>query len=221
MSDSLPISDFRVYGPVIAASVTVTVWAASRIWEIVSQNRQARQRQGNLVRALFAEIDFNQRDMERFLAFSPSQEVIRQAILDNPKLVPHITDARHTEIYRSRIWELHTISDKVLRETVEFYGLLEKIRVQIESINYASFGTLSPEGRNNAVDVIRRTSFQASVCGAVLLEEFAKQHPQLALARLSRDTPQEEFCEDPKVLHARRMDIEKRLSEMKARRITQ
>ena len=53
-------------------------------------------KQDNLVRAIYAEIDFNTTDMEIFLTKSPSLPVLRKAMAERDDLIPHITDARHT-----------------------------------------------------------------------------------------------------------------------------
>ena len=52
-------------------------------------------KQDNLVRAIYAEIDFNTTDMEIFLTKSPSLPVLRKAMAERDDLFPHITDARH------------------------------------------------------------------------------------------------------------------------------
>jgi hypothetical protein len=53
-------------------------------------------KQDNLVRAIYAEIDFNTTGMEIFLTKSPSLPVLRKAMAERDDLIPHITDARHT-----------------------------------------------------------------------------------------------------------------------------
>ncbi|WP_317055132.1 hypothetical protein [Roseovarius rhodophyticola] len=143
--------------------------------------------QDNLARALYAEIDFNTCDMDIFLERSPPLSELRQKLEDDCKLVPHITDARHTEIYRAHLNGIHSISDQTLQQCVQFYGLLEKIWVQIEGVNYPSYRTLSLEGRCNAVDVIKRTARTASVCGAALLRDFEKEYASLNLTRFDRE----------------------------------
>lgn len=214
MADTSVVLD---YGPLILATGGVLVWGIGRGWEVWTERQTNVQVQNNLVRALFAEIDFNQRDMERFLRDSPSAEVIRAAIAANPKLVPHITDARHTEIYRSRMGEIHNISDRILRQTVEFYGLLEKIRVQVEAVNYPSFKTLSTEGRVNAVDVIRRTAHHAAIRGDALLAGYDREYPNLQLERLARHLSDDGIGMSKGDRAALAADLDRRLSEAKAR----
>ncbi len=165
-----------------------TLWVLKEIFQGVLRLRRARLLQDNLVRALYAEIDFNTRDMEAFLEKSPSTIDLSKVIKADPDLVPHITDARHTEIYRNRIRELHTITDRTLRGAVEFYGLLEKIRVQIEGVNLPSYRTLSDEGRVQAVDVIRQTAQRSLDVGRDLLDMFDQDYTGLGLERLSRST---------------------------------
>ena len=85
-------------------------------------------KQDNLVRAIYAEIDFNTTDMEIFLMKSPSLPVLRKAMVERDNLINHITDARHAWFYSSRISEMYVISDDLMSQIVQFYGLLEKIK---------------------------------------------------------------------------------------------
>ena len=164
----------------------VFIWIAKEIWLAVQRHRDGNKRRDNLVRALYAEVDFNTRDMEKFLEKSPSEDVLREKMSANPGLVPHITDARHTEIYRNKISELHGVKDRTLSNMVHFYGMLEKIRMQIEGINYASYQTLSVEGRMNGVMVIVRTSHVARRLGQQLLLDMEADYPALNLERFDR-----------------------------------
>jgi hypothetical protein len=136
-----------------------------------------------LIRALFAEIDFNTRDMETFRRSSPSREVLQAALGANPDLVPHVTDARHTEIYRQHIASLHFIPGHLLHQVIDYYGLLEKIRVQVEGLNYDSYKTLSLAGRVRAVDLLRTTSADAETSGKALMAAFRRTFPRLKLTR--------------------------------------
>ena len=61
----------------------------------------------------------------------------------------------HTEVYRANIANLHFVSDNVLQHAVDFYGVLEKVRVQVDGLNYGSFKTLPPNSRVQAVELIR------------------------------------------------------------------
>ncbi|MGY9046929.1 MAG: hypothetical protein ACKVKF_07650 [Rhodobacterales bacterium] len=178
--------DLRLLVPLVAALCAFVAWVG-RIWyEGWQDNRRRARAQDNLVRALYAEIDFNTRDMEEFLEKSPSEAVLRDKMTADPNLVPHITDARHTEIYRCRISELHTVKHETLRRMVHFYGVLEKIKVQIDADNYPSYKTLSIEGRMNAVLVIIRTAERARDFGQDILDDMAEDYVALGLTRFDR-----------------------------------
>ena len=86
-------------------------------------------KQDNLVRSIYVEIYFNTTDMEIFLTKSPSLPVLRKAMAERDDLIPHIIDAPHTWFYSSRISEMHVISDDLMSQIVQFYGLLEKIKM--------------------------------------------------------------------------------------------
>ena len=198
----------------ITAILGFGAWFIKRLLDDRRDNLRDKVAQDNLVRALFAEIDFNTRDMEAFLQVSPPLSLIREKLEQNPRLVPHITDARHTEIYRGRLDQLHSVPDGALQRIVNFYGLLEKIRVQIEGINLPSYQTISVEGRLNGMRVIRKTAFKAKQCGEQLLEIFKQQYPELELERLQGDTDDTE----PDQLHVRLLSLTENLKTAKAAR---
>jgi len=82
--------------------VAAMLWLASRGYESVRRRADAARQRQALIRALFAEIDFNTRDLEIFVRESDLGAVRRRILEDaDGTLVPHITDARHTEIYRA------------------------------------------------------------------------------------------------------------------------
>lgn len=164
----------------------IAAWIIKELWQAELRRRDSNKRRDNLVRALYAEVDFNTRDMEKFLSKSPSAAVLEEKMTANPGLVPHITDARHTEIYRNKIAELHGVKDRTLSNMVHFYGMLEKIKMQIEGINYPSYQTLSVEGRMNGVLVIVRTSHVARRLGQQLLKDMEQDYPSLNLSRFDR-----------------------------------
>lgn len=163
------------------------LWLLKEVVEAWRSHRRGVKQQNNLVRALYAEIDFNTCDMEIFLEKSPDEQALREALTANPRLVPHITDARHTEIYRNRINELHSMSDETLAGMVHFYGMLEKIAAKIEAVNYPSFQLVSIEGRIFAVMGIVRSAILARRFGNDLLEKMAKEHTKLNLKRFNRN----------------------------------
>ncbi|SFU05273.1 hypothetical protein [Sedimentitalea nanhaiensis] len=208
--------DIRFFIALLAPTIGFAIWFAKRLLDDRRAEQRRRQAQDNLMRALFAEIDFNTRDMEIFLEKSPSRADLRKALFADRNLVPHITDARHTEIYRNRIRDVHEISDDVLQQAVEFYGLLEKIRVQIEAINYPSFRTLSDEGRLNAVEVIRHTAEDARICGIQLLDAF--QRNAVELKRYDRRAMP---TQTPEQLRSRVEQLDKRLAEAASRQVKQ
>lgn len=80
----------------ITGAVAVSLRLATPLFERVRDARQRRQDARRLHSRLFAEVDFNTTDMECFLLRSAALPRIRQAVPEDPKLIPHITDARHS-----------------------------------------------------------------------------------------------------------------------------
>ncbi len=171
---------------IIAATVGVFLWLATRAYEIyVDRARKASQATAD-IRALYAEIDFNTRDMELFLnGPSPLDRIIRK-LSDDPNFTPHVTDARHTEIYRTRVRDIHTIGEGLIGRIVYFYGLMEKIKSQIDGLHLPSYRTISAEGRGNVIKNIYRTCEECQSVGELLLADMAARHPSLGLARVLR-----------------------------------
>lgn len=179
--------DIKLLVPLVGAMAAFWVWIIKELYQVRQRREAAATQHDNLVRALFAEIDFNTRDMQDFLKKSPSEDKLKAAMTGNPGLVPHITDARHTEIYRNRIGALHTVSNSTLSRMVHFYGMLEKVKVQIDGVNYPSYQTLSVDGRMNGVMVIVRTAGLAERFGLQLLRDMQADYPKLDLSRFDRE----------------------------------
>ena len=87
----------------ITAILGFGIWNIQRFMEDRKNTHAKVLKQDNLVRAIYAEIDFNTTDTEIFLTKSPSLPVLRKAMAERDDLIPHITDARHTWFYSSRI----------------------------------------------------------------------------------------------------------------------
>ena len=80
----------------ITAILGFGIWNIQRVMEDRKNANAKVLKQDNLVRAIYAEIDFNTTGMEIFLTKSPSLPVLRKAMAERDDLIPHITGARHT-----------------------------------------------------------------------------------------------------------------------------
>jgi hypothetical protein len=124
--------------------------------------------------------------MEIFLERSPGLATLGGALRSDPKLVPHITDARHTEFYRNRLQEIHHVPDELIGRVVHFYGLLEKLRVQIGAVSRPGFGTISADGRVRVIETIFETALECKKAGEELLQRLTHRFGALRLTRLDR-----------------------------------
>ena len=79
----------------ITAILGYGIWNIQRFMEDRKNAHAKVLKRDNLVRAIYAEIDFNTTDMEIFLTKNPSLPVLRKAMAERDDLIPHITDARH------------------------------------------------------------------------------------------------------------------------------
>jgi len=125
----------------------IGIWNIQRFMEDRKNAHAKVLKKDNLVRAIYAEIDFNTTDLEIFLTKSPSLPLWCKAMAERDDLIRHITDARHTWFNSSLISDVHVISDDLMSQIVQFYGLFEKIKIQVEGLNAKIYSRLSLWGR--------------------------------------------------------------------------
>lgn len=172
--------------------VTVFLWVASRLFDLVMAYRHRVADRNAFIRAIYAEVDFNTFDMTRFLDATISLERLSDLFQD-PEFVPHITDARHTEIYRSRIDELHFVIDdgksdhSLVGDMVRFYGELEKVIQQIEGLGKPSFKLISVPGKVATIGNIYNTCAACERIGVTILGKMQARFPELGLSRNKRE----------------------------------
>ncbi|MEM7525514.1 MAG: hypothetical protein AAF360_17510 [Pseudomonadota bacterium] len=165
-----------------AGLIGVLIWVASQVRDSHLRSRERAVSGEAYIRALYAEIDFNTRDLRLFVdQFDPPR--IEAAIRADASLVPHITDARHTQMYMSRLTEIHSAGGAVIFDIVDFYGALEKIRTQIEGISAPSYRSISPEGRVQVIRRLRDACEDAEHKGRMILGKLEISHSALGLAR--------------------------------------
>ena len=166
----------------LGAISALGLWFLSRTFEICHGLLNRRRGRSSVLRSLFAEVDYNTRDMEIFLEQSPQIEDIEVKLHDS-NFVPHITDARQTAIFHANLHLLHHMQDELIQDLVAFYGDLEKLRARIDGITKPSYKSISVEGQ---INVIRRIYDKCEECqknGQRILCMMMKAHPNLKLER--------------------------------------
>ncbi len=172
--------------------VTILLWLLSRVFDLWQTARAKAADRDAYIQAIYAEIAFNTFDMGRFLQAEVPIEKI-EALFENSSFIPHITDARHTEVYASRIGELHFVAGEGHQNTslvgklVRLYGELEKVTQQIEGLSKASFQTISPKGKTNTVKRIYKTCGVCQMLGEDILSEMELTFAHLNFSRIDRD----------------------------------
>lgn len=175
----------------LSVGASVLLWTGSRLWEFWLGARTRRANRDAFIRAIYAEVDFNTFDMSRFLAATVSAQRLEYLFEQNLDFVPHITDARHTEVYRSRIGELHEVAgdgtqhDGLVGNLVRFYGELEKVTQQIEGLSKASFRHISVRGKVGTIANIYATCQICVDLGTVILNQMDRRFDHLKLYRNS------------------------------------
>lgn len=172
--------------------ITVFLWVASRVFDLVMDYRRRVSDRNAFIRAIYAEVDFNTFDMTRFLDATISLERLHVLFETKPGFVPHITDARHTDIYRNRTTELHFVVEdggpdhSLVGDLVRFYGELEKVIHQIEGLGKPSFQMISVPGKVATMGHIYKTCTNCERIGITILGKMETRFPQLMLQRNSR-----------------------------------
>lgn len=149
-----------------------------------------------LIKSLYAEIDFNTKDMEVFLEKSGKKEIVQNKVKSDLKFTPHITDARHVIIYKSKISDLQHMDGQHISLIVYYYGLIDKISATISGIYQPSYLQISADGRAQVIENLFRDCRVIRDIGAKILRKMESEYPQLALCREARLETQEQTAEE-------------------------
>lgn len=176
--------------------VTIVLWVLSRAYDFWLQHVARKAERNAFLRAIYAEVDFNTFDMTRFLDSTVPVEVLAPH-LERPSYIPHITDARHTDIYRSRIGELDALSgryghhENLVGSLVQFYGELEKVTQQIEGLSKPSFVEISAKGKAGTINRIYKTCAVCEGLGKTILAKMELAYPHLGLEPIAESHQKE------------------------------
>ncbi|KAB7616066.1 hypothetical protein F9L33_04710 [Amylibacter sp. SFDW26] len=168
---------------IITASASLFIWVATQWVRMLRNHYQRLAERRNLVHALFSEIDFNTKDLLFFVEKSVTLKQLETEFDKNPALIPHITDAHHTLIYTYNIDKLHYIDDHLITRLVVFYGLLEKIKEQIDGLNRPSYASISARGKYITLTSLLDNAAEAEKIGCSILKEFQDKYQKLNLTR--------------------------------------
>ena len=180
-------ANFYLAAALITACTTVSVFLLTRLADWGSAARQRRRLKRRFVIALHAEIDFNTTDMAIFVRDSPPMALVERRIMRDRKLVPHVTDARHTHIYRAGMADISVVDKGLIGQIVHFYGLLDKLSAQVDGLAKPSFGLISAKGRVAAVREVYDTAAECAEVGKRVLTGLEKKYPVYRLKRIPRD----------------------------------
>ncbi len=171
----------------VTAISAATLWFVSRIIDIFVSWRRRRNERLNLIRALFAEVDFNTKDLYIFVEMSTALDQIEARFNADKDAVIHVTDAHHTLIYTSNVGQLHYLDDRLAARLVHFYGLLDKIKAQIDGTHQPSFKAVTASGKLAVVKGLFENVRECEAIGKEVLEEFSATYPKLTLTRMARE----------------------------------
>lgn len=177
------LSTMKIGTAILAGVVAIFLFLLGKLYEIARDYFRLRRLRRNLVRALYAEIDFNTRDLTRFVEETDIDYVVRR-LREKPDRIPLITDARHTLFYTSRLPEMQFVSNRVIGRIVHFYGRLERLRVQIESIGNEAYMSQDVEARIAVVQRVFKTATTCKNAGEGLMNAMEKDYTGLHLERL-------------------------------------
>jgi hypothetical protein len=109
-------------------AAAIATYILTRLWEARKARVERERQREQFLRALYFEIHFNTQGMERFAEKNPNMTTISDALRIDETLIPHIIDARHTEIYTSNITSIHHLDKDIIGEVVTLNGDLAKLK---------------------------------------------------------------------------------------------
>lgn len=121
--------------------------------------------------------------MEQFKRQSENLDAIVAALNANNRLIPHITDSRHTEIYNINLDKITHLENGLISDVVAYYGQLEKLKTCIDGLQLASFATISVEGRVKTIERINDTARLCADLGKVIMERLSEEYESYHLTR--------------------------------------
>ncbi|OWV78066.1 hypothetical protein ATY75_29080 [Rhizobium sp. N122] len=203
--------------PLVAAALTVSatilLWLAKEWRSDLDERKKRAEEKEKFVRALYAEVDFNTHDMEAFIELSASLGEVTRKIKEKDDFIPHITDQRHKDVYKSQIGLLHHAGDDYIADVVTFYGVMEKIGTEIQGVYLSSYKTISPEGRVSVIDDIVKFAFECAGIGQSILAEMERSYPEYKLKRRKRRAAEVQSDAD---LRTRMTDLESDLNRARS-----
>lgn len=138
---------------------------------------------GRYIRALYSEIRFNVMDLRNFNKKESSIQKVYDALDADPTgMIPHVTDAKHTHIYKSSVTQLAEVDGHLIGSIVQYYGQLDQIVEMINGLSKASFKTISAQGQKNVINRIYAHTRQAEAYGTTLMSALERRYPLLRLA---------------------------------------
>ncbi len=169
--------------PLWVGAFSITIWVLTRVTETLQARRERKQERRKYISALFAEIDFNTWEMEQFKRQSENLEAIGAALNANNRLIPHITDSRHTEIYNINLDKITHLKNGLISDVVAYYGQLEKLKTRIDGLQLASFATISVEGRVKTIERINDTARLCAELGTDIMKRLSDEYESYHLTR--------------------------------------
>ncbi|MEO1330539.1 MAG: hypothetical protein AAFW46_12825 [Pseudomonadota bacterium] len=134
----------------VAAAVTLAMFA---LRDVLLPLFAAQRNRREFIAALLAEVEYNIDEIADFRALSAALPVV-EAFIRAKNLPPHITDTRHTRVYRESVERLFTLNPETIRRLIVFYNELDTVSGQIDGLQLASFSGISVAGKYKTVERI-------------------------------------------------------------------
>lgn len=165
-------------GALLAASVAVLIFIATRLVEIVGHWLNARSMRRRIVIGLFKEVQQNLENIKSFLDANPYPGDLREKVKNDPAFRPLMILEETTQFYDSIAASLPEVQSESLIALSRFY---DKIRTEHEiakAFAGPAFPTLSAEGRTSTVDDLWRALREARREGLKALYELELAYPR-------------------------------------------
>ncbi|MEM0977262.1 MAG: hypothetical protein AAGJ34_06995 [Pseudomonadota bacterium] len=167
-------------------TVAFLIFALTQAGNMYSAWLRRRKRAISLMRALYAEVEFNTQDLRKFTEHKDQRlKIVEKRLRADPDRVPHVTDAQHTIVYRENIDYLGAIKNLDPAPLVCFYGELEKMNEMIRGLSRPTYKALPKHGKVNVIKRLYDSATETERLGQIILNDMQKIMPK----NISRKAP--------------------------------
>lgn len=159
-------------GAIVAGAVAVTLYTLKERKTAKDEQRRKLDDQSKHIRALYAEVRFNLTDLRNFDRLSTQKDELIKKVQDDLSYVPYATIMLQSDIYKSKVDIISYLDNEYISDVVNFYGKLDAIKIQLESLSTDAYKNITPSARGNAINEIFIDVSDGIKIGKILLDKI-------------------------------------------------